>query len=77
MPKGKLRVRHLTLAPLSHLDVDRGAETSIEEDDMAQLCLDWEMLSRAIEIKSPWNRTRFRIHVLGTKCRGLFQFKVR
>jgi hypothetical protein len=50
MPKGKLRVRHLTLAPVSDHDVDRGDETSNEEVNLAQLRLDLEKLSMAIEI---------------------------
>jgi hypothetical protein len=50
MPRGKLRVRCLTLAPLSDLGVDRDDEASKEEDDHAQWRLDREKLSRAIEL---------------------------
>jgi hypothetical protein len=50
MLKRKLWVRHLTLVPLSDLDVDMVDVTSCEEDDMVQLRLDRQKLSRAIEI---------------------------
>jgi hypothetical protein len=45
MAKARLRVKRLTLAPLSNLCADKD-----DEEDQAQLCLDRERLSRAIDL---------------------------